>query len=108
MSLDPVCLLHGAVPVVLDGIIRAADEDLCEFRPLVRCLPLKHEENPFLDAVPLTLLYDGIQVMEPPLAQSFGGLVVHLSRDLRPLLAELLDENNQLGVLIIVELDPVQ
>jgi hypothetical protein len=78
LFLDPVSLLHRAIPMVLDRIICATDKNLCHQRPLIFNPSLKHEQNPFLHPIPVSLLDYGIKMVVPSFSQLLRRLVCNL------------------------------
>ena len=61
-------LLHGRIPVVLDGIIGSSLQVFCYLGPSVPQIFMRQEQQPFLAILPVVLLYVGVQVVVPPLS----------------------------------------
>ena len=60
--------LHARVPVVLDGVVRATLEHLCDLCPLIADYAVHQEKDPLFLLVPVDLLDAGVQVVVPALA----------------------------------------
>ena len=70
--------LHGTVPVVLDGVVRATFQDLGDLGPFVFELAVHHEQNPLFLFAPTAFLNLGIQVVVPP----FTALLAYALREI--------------------------
>lgn len=93
--------LHGAVPVVLDGVVGAAFEHVGIASPLIFHPSLKQKEDPLLLFGPIRFLVARIEVVVPPLAAMLALAARQVLGDLRPLLdSDALYEGDQLSVLI--------
>lgn len=91
------------VPVVLDGVVAAADQDICDFCPPIMNGLLKYVQNPiFLDA-PGAFLEQRVQLVVPALSALLARAFGHFLGDQLPLVrAELSDDFDHEIVLLIV------
>ena len=66
-------VLEDGVPIILNGVVGAAEDDARDFGPAVRRTPLQKEQNPALVQAPRRLLQHWIQLVVPPLAALLAG-----------------------------------
>ena len=69
---------QSGVPVVLDGVVGAAQQDVGDLGPPILNRLVKDEENPLLLDAPTLLLQQGIQLVVPSLAALLAGATGHL------------------------------
>lgn len=60
-------MLHSRVPIVLDGVVAATNENVLVLGPLVLPGLVHHEQNPFFFVAPGRLLQQRIYLVEPSL-----------------------------------------
>ena len=78
--------LHAGVPVVLDGVVGAAFEDLGDLSPLVADDAVHQKEDPLFLFIPVNFLDSRVQVVVPALATLLAHAAVQVLRNQRPLL----------------------
>ena len=69
---------QSGVPVVLDGVVGAAQEDVGDLGPPVLDSLVKYEENPLLLDAPTLLLQQRVQLVVPPLTALLASATRHL------------------------------
>ena len=94
--------LHGGVPVVLDGVVGAAREELGHLGPLVPQTLVVGDDDPVLLLGEGSLLDVRIEMVVPPLAALLADAAWKLRSDLRPLLGPVRpDQGDDLLVLLL-------
>ena len=94
---------QSGVPVVLDGVVGASQQDACDFGPSILNRLIQYEEDPFFLNTPCLLFEERIKLVVPALAALLSGAAGHLEGDLLPLLgADLGDQRHQVRVLLVV------
>ena len=78
-------VLEDGVPIILNGVVGAAEDDARDFSPAVRRTSLQKEQNPALVQAPRRLLQHWIQLVVPPLAALLAGPGWNRSGDQLPL-----------------------
>ena len=96
-------VIKCGIPVVLDGIVRAAIQVVHKLCPLVGRSSLKDEEDPFLSVAPALSLEGWVELVVPSLPALLASSVIKLVSDGVPLLWTMhLDELNELLVFLSV------
>ena len=97
-----VLLLHGRVPVVLDGVVRAAGQVLGYLGPSIAHAHVQVDEERVLVVGPRRLLDVRIEVVVPALATLFAQAAAQVLGDERPALGAVLAyQVDHLGVLLL-------
>lgn len=79
-------LLHGAVPVVLDGVVGSAFKDFCDFSPSVAEFSMEKEEDPLLNLSPFAAFVAWVQMVMPSLPAVLSKSIWKLFSDQSPFL----------------------
>jgi hypothetical protein len=88
--------LHGAIPMVLNGVVSPAFEDLGDLSPLVLELSMHHEKDPLLFFAPSAFLDLGVQMVVPSLSALLANPLRQILRNHRPFLGSYsLDQLNE-------------
>ena len=69
---------QSGVPVVLDGVVGAAQQDVGDLGPPILDSLVKYEENPLLLDAPPLLLQQRIKLVVPPLTALLASATGHL------------------------------
>lgn len=94
---------QGGVPVVLDGVVRAAQEDIGDLGPPVFHSLMKDVENPIFFDAPACFFEQGIELIVPTLSALLACAAGHFDCHLLPLVgSDVGDHLQQLHVLLFV------
>ena len=78
-------VLEDGVPIILNGVVGAAEDDARDFGPAVRRTPLQKEQNPALVQAPRRLFEHWIELVVPSFAALLSGAGWNRSSDQLPL-----------------------
>ena len=96
-------LAKGRVPVVLDGVVAAAKEDVSDFSPSILNGLVENVEYPVFFNRPICFLEERIQLVVPALTALLAGATFHLKSHVFPLVGtDLSDHVEKLQVLHVV------
>ena len=85
------------VPIVLDGVIAAAQQHSSDLSPAISDGLVQDEEDPVLLHCPVRFLEEGVQLVVPALTALLSSAVFHLFGHLLPLMrAHGLDHREEL------------
>lgn len=88
-ELRVVLAAHRRVPMVLDGVVRAAGQQLGDARPLVAVLAVCLVDDTVLLIRPGSLLDLGVEVIVPTLAALLADAALEVARDQGPFLGSV-------------------
>ena len=86
---------HRRVPVILDGVVCAAFQHLCDLGPLVVHNAVHEEKDPLLFFAPVDFLDSRVQMIVPPFSALFADSAVQVLRDEGPLLGTICHDKLQ-------------
>ena len=96
-------LAQGRVPVVLDGVVAAAQQDVGDLSPPVLHCLVQDVEDPVLLDRPVGFLQQGVQLVMPTLSALLARAALHLERHVFPLVRpDLRNHLQQLHVLHVI------
>lgn len=96
-------MAQNGVPIIFDGVVGSAQNDIRDLGPAVLSIPLEHAQNPAFFNAPACLLQQGTQLVVPTLSTLLARAVADFLSDLLPLArADLRDKLNQDSVLFAI------
>lgn len=94
---------QNGVPIIFDGVVGSAENDIGDLGPAVLSIPLEHAQNPAFFNAPACLLQERTQLVVPTLSTLFARAVADLESDLLPLArANVRDKLDQDSVLFAI------